>query len=53
MATSPAPIPRLDPSRLKKLQIVAVYALKKEELTAKKIAEINDDVAEKLGATRK
>ena len=37
----------------KKLQIVAVYALTKEELTAKKIGEINDDVAEKLGATRK
>jgi hypothetical protein len=37
----------------KKLQMVAVYALKKEDLTAKKIADINDDIGDKLGATRK
>jgi hypothetical protein len=36
-----------------KLKIVAIYALAKNELTDKKIAEINVDITDKLGATRK
>jgi hypothetical protein len=37
----------------KQLKVVAVYALKKEDLTAKKVTEILDAVGDKLGATRK
>jgi hypothetical protein len=37
----------------KRLQIVAVFALAKNELNDKKVSEINDAITEKLGATRK
>jgi len=37
----------------KKLQIVAVFALTKNELNAAKIAEISDAITDKLGATQK
>jgi hypothetical protein len=49
----------LDDSKLvtvvlfKKLQIVAVFAVAKNELNQKTITEINDAITDKLGATRK